>query len=71
MGEMRVARQAISPMPELLSYWLPLEDAKVMIRYLNEQIAEMIALGAAALRRPGRGAAAGHGQLQFVNWNSS
>src|SRR5471030_3185468 len=44
MGAMRVARQALSPMPELLSYWLPLEDSKVMIRYLNDQIAEMIAL---------------------------
>src|SRR3974390_3155891 len=44
MGAMRVARQALSPMPELLSYWLPLEDAKALIRYLNEQIAEMIAL---------------------------
>ena len=44
MGEMRVARQALSPMPELLSYWLPLEDSKAMIRYLNEQIAGMIAL---------------------------
>jgi aminocarboxymuconate-semialdehyde decarboxylase len=44
MGAMRVSRQALSPMPELLSYWLPLEDAKVMIRYLNEQIAEMVAL---------------------------
>jgi aminocarboxymuconate-semialdehyde decarboxylase len=44
MSEMRVNRQALSPMPELLSYWLPLADAKVMIRYLNEQIAEMIAL---------------------------
>jgi aminocarboxymuconate-semialdehyde decarboxylase len=43
MGGMRIARQAISPMPELLSYWLPLDDAKTMIRYLNEQIAEMIA----------------------------
>jgi len=43
MGAMRVARQALSPMPELLSYWLPLEDAKALIRYLNEQIAEMIA----------------------------
>ena len=57
MGAMRIARQAISPMPELLSYWLPLDDARVMIRYLNEQIAEMIAraperfigLGAATL----------------------
>ncbi len=44
MGAMRVARQALSPMPELLSYWLPLEDAKALIRYLNEQIAEMVAL---------------------------
>jgi aminocarboxymuconate-semialdehyde decarboxylase len=44
MGEMRVARQVLSPMPELLSYWLPLEDAKVLIRYLNEQIAGMVAL---------------------------
>jgi aminocarboxymuconate-semialdehyde decarboxylase len=43
MGRMRIARQAISPMPELLSYWLPLDDARAMIRYLNEQIAEMIA----------------------------
>jgi len=44
MGAMRVARQALSPMPELLSYWLPLEDGKAMARYLNEQIAAMIAL---------------------------
>jgi aminocarboxymuconate-semialdehyde decarboxylase len=43
MGAMKVTRQVISPMPELLSYWLPLEDASAMIRYLNETIAEMIA----------------------------
>lgn len=43
MGEMRVARQALSLMPELLSYWLPLEDAKVLIRYLNDEIAAMTA----------------------------
>lgn len=42
MGAMQVARQAISPMPELLAYWLPLEDAKVMVRYLNDTIAAMI-----------------------------
>ena len=42
MGKMQVTRQALSPMPELLSYWLPLDDAKVMIRYLNDQIAAMI-----------------------------
>jgi aminocarboxymuconate-semialdehyde decarboxylase len=43
MGTMRVARQALSPMPELLSYWLPLADAKVLIRYLNDGIAAMVA----------------------------
>jgi aminocarboxymuconate-semialdehyde decarboxylase len=43
MDEMRVARQALSPMPELLSYWLPLDDARPLIRYLNEQIAAMVA----------------------------
>src|SRR5262245_16172206 len=42
MGGMGVTRQAISPMPELLSYLIPLADAKVMVRYLNEQIAAMI-----------------------------
>jgi len=43
MDAARVGRQALSAMPELLSYWLPLEDAKVMVRYLNEKIAAMIA----------------------------
>src|SRR5687767_7717051 len=43
MSEMRVTRQVLSPMPELLSYWLALDDAKALIRYLNDQIAEMIA----------------------------
>ena len=42
MNGMRVAWQALSPMPELLSYWLPLEDARVLIRYLNDQIAAMV-----------------------------
>ena len=42
MGKMQVTRQAISPMPELLSYWLPLDDAKAMVRYLNDTIAAMI-----------------------------
>src|SRR3970282_660122 len=36
MATMRVARQALSPMPELLSYWLPLEGGEGLIRYLNE-----------------------------------
>jgi len=42
MGEMRVTRQAISPMPELLSYWLPLDDATTLVRYLNDVIAGMV-----------------------------
>jgi aminocarboxymuconate-semialdehyde decarboxylase len=42
MEGMRVGLQALSPMPELLSYWLPLDDACSLIRYLNEQIAGMI-----------------------------
>ncbi len=44
MGKMRVARQALSPMPELLSYWLPMPDGGTLIRYLNDRIAEMVAL---------------------------
>jgi aminocarboxymuconate-semialdehyde decarboxylase len=43
MSDMRIDRQVLSPMPELLSYWLPLDDAKVLIRYLNDEIAAMIA----------------------------
>jgi aminocarboxymuconate-semialdehyde decarboxylase len=43
-----VARQVLSPMPELLSYWLDGADGAVLARYLNEQIAAMVA------REPGR-----------------
>ncbi len=42
MGNMRIGRQALSPMPELLSYWLPARDGQVLIRYINEQIAAMV-----------------------------
>ncbi len=60
MGGMRVSRQALSPMPELLSYWLPMPDGGALIRYLNEQIAAMVAraperfvgLGAVPLQDP-------------------
>lgn len=44
MREMDVDVQVLSPMPELLSYWLPLTDAKVLIRYINEQIAAIAAI---------------------------
>jgi aminocarboxymuconate-semialdehyde decarboxylase len=60
MGAMRVARQALSPMPELLSYWLPLEDGRNLVRYLNEQIAAMVALA------PGRFIGLGAVPLQDV-----
>src|SRR4026208_1528264 len=39
MGAMRIARQALSPMPELLSYWLPPGGAEGLVRYLNEEVA--------------------------------
>jgi len=35
--------QALSPMPELLSYWLPAKDAQLLIRYVNDEIASMVA----------------------------
>ena len=47
--ELGVARQAISPMPELLSYWLEAADAQVLLRDLNEQIAAMVAESYGAL----------------------
>jgi len=61
MGEMGITCQAISPMPELLSYWLPLDDAKSMVRYLNEQIAEMM------VQAPGRFVGLGAVPLQDVD----
>ena len=39
----RVAQQVLSPMPELLSYWMQPEDGAAMCRYLNEVIAGMVA----------------------------
>lgn len=40
--EMGLKLQAISPMPELLSYWLSPADGQQLVRYLNEQIAIMV-----------------------------
>ena len=42
IAEMGIARQAISPMPELLSYWLPLDSATALLRHVNETIAAMV-----------------------------
>jgi aminocarboxymuconate-semialdehyde decarboxylase len=38
-----IGRQVLSPMPELLSYWLAAEDALALGRYVNATIAEMVA----------------------------
>lgn len=43
MAEMGLGVQAISPMPELLSYWMAPEPAGDLLRYINDQMAEMIA----------------------------
>jgi aminocarboxymuconate-semialdehyde decarboxylase len=43
LPNMGLALQAISPMPELLSYWLAPNDAAQLVRFLNEQIAAMVA----------------------------
>jgi aminocarboxymuconate-semialdehyde decarboxylase len=40
---MALAVQVISPMPELLSYWMPVAAGAQLVRYLNEQIASMVA----------------------------
>lgn len=43
MDAKRIGRQVLSPMPELLSYWMAPEDGALMCRYLNEIIATMVA----------------------------
>lgn len=40
--EMGLQLQAISPMPELLSYWMSPADGAQLVRFLNEQIATMV-----------------------------
>jgi aminocarboxymuconate-semialdehyde decarboxylase len=41
MDSQRLAIQAISPMPELLSYWMSAVDALPLLKYLNDTIARM------------------------------
>jgi len=43
MAQQRVTRQVLSPMPELLSYWMEPDDGATMCRYLNDVIASMVA----------------------------
>ncbi len=46
MEASRVGCQVLSPMPELLSYWLEPEDAQALGRHVNDTIAAMVADGA-------------------------
>lgn len=43
MPGMGLELQAVSPMPELLSYWMDASDARQLLRYINGQIATMVA----------------------------
>ncbi|MEX3939911.1 amidohydrolase family protein [Paraburkholderia sp. BR10937] len=54
MDTQSVAIQAISPMPELLSYWMDAPDALPLLQYLNDTIAQMT--DASAGRMVGLGA---------------
>lgn len=43
LAAMGLALQVVSPMPELLSYWLGLADSQPLIRFLNEHTAALCA----------------------------
>ena len=59
MAKSRVARQVLSPMPELLSYWLAPEDALVLGRHINDTIADHGRRRRGTIRRAGHRADAG------------
>jgi len=64
VGEMdrrAIGVQCLSPMPELLSYWLPAKDGQLLIRFLNDEIARMVA------RHPARFAGLGAVPLQDLD----
>ena len=42
MNALGIERQVLSPMPELLSYWMDGRDAAVLTRHLNEEIARLV-----------------------------
>ncbi|MGI4815139.1 MAG: amidohydrolase family protein [Janthinobacterium lividum] len=46
MGEQGIGMQVLSPMPELLSYWMDSAPAAQLLRYINTQIADLVARGA-------------------------
>jgi aminocarboxymuconate-semialdehyde decarboxylase len=50
LAAMGLEMQVVSPMPELLSYWMDAADAQPLLRFLNEQIATMVADSGGSLR---------------------
>lgn len=61
MDAMGLSLQAVSPMPELFSYWMDAAPAHDLQRFINDQIAEMIAAA------PGRIAGLGGVALQDMD----
>jgi len=61
MDRADIERQVLSPMPELLSYWLAPEDGATLARYLNETLANMVT------RSPNRFSALGAAPLQDID----
>ena len=58
---MGIAQQVVSPMPELLSYWMAADDASQLLRYTNDCMSGMVAQG------DGRIAALGAVPLQDID----
>jgi len=58
---MGIALQVVSPMPELLSYWMAADDASQLLRYTNDCMSGMVAQG------DGRIAALGAVPLQDID----
>ncbi|MBK5264153.1 MAG: amidohydrolase family protein, partial [Alphaproteobacteria bacterium] len=62
MDRMGIGRQILSPMPELLSFWRPLDQAAAIANHVNAYLAEMVqqapdrfaALGMVTLQDPDR-----------------
>ncbi|WP_158935599.1 amidohydrolase family protein [Burkholderia sp. S171] len=61
MERLGIERHVLSPMPELLSYWLDPEDGAMLSRFLNETLANMVALA------PDRFSALGAAPLQNID----